>query len=92
MMNQLEPIGLTSVMCARLATTTARWAVGIYHSLSQTVAYLLAGIKKDTREFYAYMAYKAYRAYRTYRRQTSPALRAPSLLGGDAERNFDHPS
>ncbi len=24
--------------------------------------------------------------------QTSPALRAPSLLGEDAERNFDHPS
>ncbi len=24
--------------------------------------------------------------------QTSPPLRGPSLLGGDAERNFDHPS
>ena len=24
--------------------------------------------------------------------QTSPALRAPSLLGEDAEHNFDHPS
>ena len=24
--------------------------------------------------------------------QTSPPLRVPSLLGEDAERNFDHPS